>query len=105
MSHIREFKPGKIAIVSRSGTLCYETVASTTRAGLGQSLVIGIGGDKMPGTTYIEALQIFADDPETKGFYSAIPLISGIILIGELGGRSEFHACDYIKATKLDEKK
>jgi succinyl-CoA synthetase alpha subunit len=59
--------PGKIAIVSRSGTLCYETVASTTRAQLGQSTVIGIGGDRMPGTTYLDALQMLAEDPTTEG--------------------------------------
>jgi succinyl-CoA synthetase alpha subunit len=59
--------PGKIAILSRSGTLCYETVASTTKAGLGQSTVIGIGGDRLPGTTYVDALKMLADDPVTKG--------------------------------------
>jgi succinyl-CoA synthetase alpha subunit len=63
----REFKPGKVAILSRSGTLCYETVASTTKAQLGQSTVIGIGGDRLPGTSYIDALEMLADDPMTKG--------------------------------------
>lgn len=63
----REFMPGKIAIVSRSGTLCYETVGSTTKAKLGQSTVIGIGGDRLPGTTYVDALEFLADDPKTEG--------------------------------------
>ena len=63
----REFKPGKVAILSRSGTLCYETVASTSKAQLGQSTVIGIGGDRMPGTTYVDALEMLADDPTTEG--------------------------------------
>lgn len=63
----REFKPGKIAILSRSGTLCYETVASTTKVQLGQSTVIGIGGDRLPGTSYIDALEMLADDPLTEG--------------------------------------
>jgi succinyl-CoA synthetase alpha subunit len=62
-----EFSPGKIAILSRSGTLCYETVGSTTKAGLGQSTVIGIGGDRTPGTTYLDALQFLAQDAQTKG--------------------------------------
>jgi succinyl-CoA synthetase alpha subunit len=62
--------PGKIAIVSRSGTLCYETVGSTTKARLGQSTVIGIGGDRLPGTTYVDALEFLADDPTTEGFSS-----------------------------------
>lgn len=66
----REFSPGKIAIMSRSGTLCYETVSSTTKAKLGQSTVIGIGGDRLPGTTYIDALEMLADDPTTKGAFS-----------------------------------
>lgn len=63
----REFKPGKVAILSRSGSLCYETVASTSKAQLGQSTVIGIGGDRMPGTTYIDALEMLANDPTTEG--------------------------------------
>jgi succinyl-CoA synthetase alpha subunit len=63
----REFKPGKVAILSRSGSLCYETVASTSKAQLGQSTVIGIGGDCMPGTTYIDALEMLANDPTTEG--------------------------------------
>jgi succinyl-CoA synthetase alpha subunit len=66
-SDSREFKAGKVAIISRSGTLCYETVASTTKAGIGQSTVIGIGGDRLPGTTYVDALKMLADDPVTKG--------------------------------------
>jgi succinyl-CoA synthetase alpha subunit len=69
----REFMPGKIAIVSRSGTLCYETVASTTRAQLGQSTVIGIGGDRMPGTTYLDALQMLSEDPTTEGSSLKLP--------------------------------
>lgn len=63
----REFKPGKVAILSRSGSLCYETVASTSKAQLGQRTVIGIGGDRMPGTTYIDALEMLANDPTTEG--------------------------------------
>src|SRR5271170_6345503 len=62
-----EFSPGKIAIMSRSGTLCYETVASTTKARLGQSTVIGIGGDRLPGTTYVDALGMLSEDPATQG--------------------------------------
>ena len=62
-----EFSAGKIGIISRSGTLCYETVASTTKAHLGQSTVIGIGGDRLPGTTYVDALKMLADDPPTEG--------------------------------------
>ena len=62
--------PGKIAIVSRSGTLCYETVGSTTKAQLGQSTVIGIGGDRLPGTTYVDALEFLAEDPQTEGCLS-----------------------------------
>lgn len=67
MCNVSEFKPGKIAIFSRSGTLCYETVASTTKAGLGQSTVIGIGGDRLPGTTYVDALKMLESDEQTEG--------------------------------------
>jgi len=78
----REFKPGKVAIISRSGTLCYETVASTTKAQLGQSTVIGIGGDRMPGTSYIDALEMLADDPTTQGFIPS-PLTLNIIKVDD----------------------
>jgi succinyl-CoA synthetase alpha subunit len=68
----REFRPGKIAILSRSGTLCYEAVASTTKVLLGQSTVIGIGGDRIPGTPYIDALEMLADDPTTEGSFTEL---------------------------------
>jgi succinyl-CoA synthetase alpha subunit len=80
-------KPGTIGVVSRSGTLAYEAVDQITKAGLGQSTGIGIGGDPIPGTTALEAIQLFMDDPETEG----------IVMIGEIGGNMETDAAYWIK--------
>ena len=80
--------PGNVGVVSKSGTLTYEVVFALTQAGMGQTTCLGIGGDPVIGTNFVDALRMFEDDPETEK----------VVLIGEIGGRAEIDAADFIQA-------
>lgn len=81
-------RPGDVGVVSRSGTLTYDVVFDLTQAGIGQSTIVGIGGDPIIGTNFVDVLGMFEDDPQTNH----------VILIGEIGGRAEIDAANFIRA-------
>ncbi len=85
----RIHKQGHVGVVRRSGTLTYEAVDQLTRLGIGQSTCIGIGGDPIIGTTFLDAIRLFSEDPKTHA----------MVMIGEIGGNEEERAADYIKAS------
>lgn len=89
------FKPGPIAVASKSGTLTYEIVGALSEFGIGQSTVLGLGGDPIPGTTLLDAVKLFENDPDTKA----------IVLVGEIGGGHEEEAAEYIQRTGLAKRK
>lgn len=84
------FLPGCVGIVAKSGTLSYEAVSSTTRAGLGQSLVLGVGGDWVAGTTLVDGVRVLMEDERTEG----------VVVIGEVGGNTEVEVAEVVKAWK-----
>ncbi|MEM4057988.1 MAG: succinate--CoA ligase subunit alpha, partial [Thermoplasmata archaeon] len=81
------FKKGDVAVISRSGTLTYEIVKAITESGLGESTVIGLGGDAIVGLSFLDMLKLFKDDPDTKH----------VVMVGEIGGTAEEEAAEYIK--------
>lgn len=89
------FKPGPVAVASKSGTLTYEIVAALSENGIGQSACLGLGGDPIPGTTLLDAVKLFENDPATKA----------IVLVGEIGGGHEEEAAEYIQRTGLVKRK
>lgn len=87
-----QYTPGVVGVVAKSGTLSYEAVASTTRAGLGQSYVIGVGGDALAGTNLREALEVVWEDRDTEG----------IIVIGEVGGDGELEVVEFLEEMRRE---